>query len=154
MPSRPDHDDDRHITERDSQVQATLHLAQQVSFLVCAIGEHREQIRKEAEWFKSHSGLATKCDLKETENKIMAVLAEVVADLKEAIVSAKQTNLDIADAQKKIDALTVKVKELEDAIAAGGTSQELADLAKEVKALTKAADDALPNPIVVPDVPV
>lgn len=95
----------------------------------------------------------TKSDLKKTETKVMAVLAEVVTDLKEAIVSIKQTNTDIADAQKAINTLNAKIVELEKAIAAGVDLTEIGALAAEVKALAKAADDAQPNPIVVPDAP-
>ncbi len=79
----------------------------------------------------------------------MADAVITTAQLKEAVASAKQTNLDIIEVQKVLDENTLKIKELTDAIAAGGVSQEIADLALEVRDLNKQADDKLPNPVVV-----
>lgn len=128
--------------EDDKREHSELAIA--VCGLTCALNENLE-------WFKSHSQFATKHDLKEMENRIMASQAEIVADLKTAIASLKQTNIDIKDLQGSVDVLKAKIVELEALVAAGGTiSQELVDAVAEVKSLAQATDDAIPNSVPVP----
>ena len=101
-------------------------------------------------WSRPHHEFATKQDLKEMEDRIMATQAEVIAVLKSARDSLKQVNLDVADTSIKLGELTNKITQLEVAIANGVVGQDLVDLAAEVKTLAGQADDALPNPVVVP----
>lgn len=91
-------------------------------------------------------------DLKKVEKTIMAEVAVVVGQLNEAIASAKQTNLDIAEVQKVVNEQKTKIQELTDLVSAGGVSQEIADKVTEVRDLNKQVDEGLPNPIVIPPV--
>ena len=93
----------------------------------------------------------TKRDLKAMEKRIMATQAEILADLKAAIVSLKQVNKDTKEAQASIDALKAKIVELEALIQAGGAiTPEIVEAVAEVKSLAQTADDNLPN---TPEVP-
>ena len=47
--------------------------------LVCATREVATELKAILEWFKSHHGVATKQDLKETENKIMSAITDWAA---------------------------------------------------------------------------
>lgn len=129
------------------------HATEAVKSLHCAVGGLSEQIKSQQEWFKSHFELATLHDLKQMEKRIMATQAEVITVLTSARDSLKQVNLDVADASVKLGELKNKITELEAAIANGVVGQELADIAAEVKTLAGAADEALPNPVVVPPTP-
>ena len=81
----------------------------------------------------------------------MATQAEILADLKAAIVSLKQVNKDTKEAQASIDALKAKIVELEALIQAGGAiTPEIVEAVAEVKSLAQTADDNLPN---TPEVP-
>lgn len=128
-------------------------MADALSDVVRAIDAHTKQRKTEFDWFKSHLALATKQDLKDMEKRIMATQAEILADLKAAIVSLKQVNEDTKDAQASIDELKAKIVELEALIQAGGAiTPEIAEAVAEVKALAQSADDNLPNRVVVPTV--
>lgn len=81
----------------------------------------------------------------------MATQAEIVADLKAAVVSLKQVNKDTKEAQASIDALKAKILELEALIQAGGSiTPELVEVVAEVKTLAQSADDNLPNSVEIP----
>lgn len=56
-------------------------LAEAISLLTCELHESREQRKTEFEWFKSHSNLATKCDLKELKEAIMSAISDYVAEV-------------------------------------------------------------------------
>lgn len=121
----------------------------------------REQMEKEFEWRKSHHGLATKQDLKETENRIMANQAELAAELKVLTAESKETkavlqkvSTESSASLEKITVLDAKVQELTDIINAGGAiTPELQEAFSELKvasgealAAAKAVDDLVPEP--------
>ena len=51
---------------------------QAIMLLAQELGKTREAVVKELEWFKSHHALATKQDLKEMENRIVATVTEAI----------------------------------------------------------------------------
>lgn len=128
----------------------------------------REQKEKEFEWFKSHHGLATKQDLKEMENRIMASQAELAAELKTLTAEAKQTkevlqkvSNESSASLEKITALDAKVQELTDQINQGGTiTPELQEAFNELKtasgealAAAQSVDNLVPDPTTPPEPP-
>ena len=71
-------------------------------------------IKSISEWLGSRSGIATKQDLVEMENRIMATLQE----LKDAVAA------EAAEVKARVDALQAEVQALKDQLAAGGTVTE------------------------------
>lgn len=84
-------------------------LAESISMLACAVREHTEHCKNEFEWYKSHTGFATKNDLLNLENR----MAIKVSEIKTAVAEIKANNAEayaelgtrIADLQKQIDDL-------------------------------------------------
>lgn len=91
----------------------------------------------------SHSNLATKQDLKETERKIMLSQAELTAGL----LQIKTQVAKVAQEQStRFDTLTAKIAELQAIIAAGGTiGPEVEAALQEVKTALQALDDTIPD---------
>lgn len=82
------HHDNQHDGHHDdSQI---LHA---ISLLTSELHALREQTKTEFDWFKSHAGLATKQDLKETETKIMSKITDW-ADQEQADLSSISSTLD------------------------------------------------------------
>lgn len=126
-------------------------LAESISQLAHELCEMR---RERIESGGSRAELATKCDIRELKDYIMATQAEVTATLKTAAGQQKKTIEEIKAAQAAMDALNAKIVELQAIITAGGdASPELVEAANEVAALAHTADEALPDippPVVVP----
>jgi cob(I)alamin adenosyltransferase len=136
-----------HDQSNDSRFDRKL--AEAVYVLAVEVKALRDQKSSEFEWFKSHLQLATKTDLKEMEKRIMATQAELAADLKAVLEQQKKTSGEIKTVQDSVDALKVKVAELEAIIAAGGTiGQELIDAVAAVKAQAQVIDDQIPDVVV------
>lgn len=81
-------------------------LADALSDVVRAIDAHTKQRKTEFDWFKSHFDLATKKDLKDTENKIMSAISDFAA--KQKAFNDRQ--------DKAVEGLTEDVKTLNDKI--------------------------------------
>lgn len=114
-------------------------LSHAVSHVARELQELREQRQNEFDWIKSLSGLVTKHDLKEMENRIMAKIEEVLQDISDEstledsilalVTGIKQQLADAlanvtvpADVQAKIDAAFAQLEankaKLTDAITA------------------------------------
>lgn len=103
------------------------------------------------ECFRSHSGIATKQDLKEMETRLLMNQAELAAGLK-----AIQTQVGkvAAEQAKRSDELAAKIKQLEDIIAAGGdVTAEVTEALDGVKTALQALDDVIPDAPVEPPTP-
>lgn len=128
-------------------------LAESISMLAHELCEMR---RERIESGGSRAELATKCDIRELKDYIMATQAEVTATLKTAAGQQKKTIEEIKGAQVAMDALNAKIVELQALITSGtggDASPELVEAANEVAALAHTADEALPDippPVVVP----
>lgn len=80
--------------------------------LLAVIHDLRKVIQAMLDWFKSQPNPATKADLKETENKIVATQTEVIAQLKAVQVTLNKVAVEetslvdkIAELQKIIDGM-------------------------------------------------
>src|SRR5678815_72093 len=80
---------------------------------VQAINRLTEEIKAGFEWFKSHSGLVTKQDLKETERKLMSAISEFAA--KQAAFNT-QVSTAIDGAVASVTGLTEDIQTLNDKI--------------------------------------
>lgn len=127
-------------------------------FLTRELGAIRETWLAEQAWRRQHADFATKSDLRSLEHKVNIMAAtqkELVADLQ--LVNARQikTAGEIATLSKGSDVLAVRVKELEDIVAAGGeVTQELIDAVASVKTQAQVVDDLIPDvvpgPVIIP----
>jgi len=87
-----------------------LKLIEAISLLTHEIKVSREQKCTEFEWFKSHHGLATKNDLKDTENKIMSAISDFAA--KQKAFQDKQ-DAAVAGLTEDVQTLNDKITELQ-----------------------------------------
>ncbi len=98
---------------------------------------------------------ATKADLTELENKIMASQQELAAQLQTVAVQIKKVNGEIGGVQTAVTDLKAEVERLKAIIAAGPpVSQELTDAVKAVADAAQEADDQIPDQVIVPPVTV
>ena len=115
----------------------------QLSLLVHELRELRELKKQEFEWFKSHAGLATKQDLKEMEKR-MAMTSQQL----ETLLNNQTTQIGkVAKEQSdRFDALTAKIKELQDLIDAGGAiTPEIEAAATNVQTALDNLDASIPD---------
>lgn len=162
MPSQKGHsaDDHRDISERRDD-----DLSCQISLLTRELHEVLEVMRNGIEWFKSHSQLATKCDLKEMETKIMSVISDFAAKQK-AFNDRQGASIDglvtsVSGITADVQTLNDKIDELQNS--PGGITPEdqallndletagnaLADKIEATAAALKALDEQTP-PVVPP----
>lgn len=84
-------------------------LTKVLSDLTCVLRDGLEQRQNEFDWLKSHAGLATKCDLKETETKIMSAISEFAAKQKahndRIDTAVAGLTEDVAELNRKIEEL-------------------------------------------------
>ena len=93
-------------------------------------------------------------DLEKLGNKIMATQAELAGILRGITAQLEKSNTEIKGVQTSVDTLNAKIAELEAAIEAGGEStEELTDAVEAVKVAAQTVDDAIPDPVVIPEVP-
>lgn len=77
---------------------------------------------------------------------IMQTQKELTADLKDVLAQQKKTSTEIAGVQTAMDALKVRIVELEAVVAQGGpVDQELVDAVAAVKAQAQTTDDQIPD---------
>lgn len=167
---KPEHgqDDHRKISERE-HTHEDRQLSCEISLLTRELHEILEVMRNGIEWFKSHSQLATKCDLKEMECRIMSVISDHLA--KQTAFNTRQAAAidqvvaSIAGVTSDIKTLNDKITELQNS--SGGVTpedqilineletkgDELATKAEGLAAALKALDDQTP-PVVPPAPPV
>lgn len=128
-------------------------LAEAISHLTCELRETREQRRNECDWIKSLSALASKCDLENVKDIIMASIAEYSAAVN---ASFDQISTSVDGVAADVTALKKKIDELQNS--PGGITpadQALLDdiqakagaLAAKVKTLDdQTADGVIPEP--------
>jgi hypothetical protein len=105
------------------------------------IHELRKVIEAMVDWFKSQSILATKQDLKEMENRIMAKQTEVIAQLQQVQQVLNKVATEETTLVEKIEELQKVITDMADA-----ASPEL------VAAVQAVADQAGVLDAIVPDV--
>lgn len=166
---KPEHgqDDHRKMSERE-HTHEDRQLSCEISLLTRELHEILEVMRNGIEWIKSHSQLATKCDLKEMETHIMSVISDFVAkqktfnDRQGAATDGLVTS--VGGITTDIKALNDKIEELQNS--PGGITPEdqallneleiagdaLATKVEAAAAAAKALDDLTP-PVVPPAPP-
>lgn len=110
------------------------------------IHDSSEQRKAEMAWLRSRFNGATKQDIETLGKLIMASQQELAADLQASVVQLKKTLGEIKSVQDNTDVLKAKIVELEALVAAGGAiGPELVQAVADVKNLTQAVDDSIPD---------
>lgn len=92
--------------------------AEAISSVADEIRMASQERKSEFEWQRSHHGFATKHDLKEMVDKIMAMTAQQLEDALDKMTT--QAGKIAKEQSDRFDALTQAIKDLNDQIAAGG----------------------------------
>lgn len=115
--------------------------------LLALVHELRKVIEAGVEWFKSHSALATKADLKEMENRIMAKQTEVIVQLQQVQTVLNKVAVEETALKTKIDELQALVESMKDE-----ASAELVAAVQAVADQAGVLDAIVPDPIEPPPV--
>lgn len=115
--------------------------------LLALVHELRKVIEAGVEWFKSHSALPTKQDLKEMENRIMSKQTEVVVQLQGIQTTLNKVAIEETALKTKVDELVALVETMKDE-----ASPELVAAVQAVADQAGVLDAIVPDPVEPPPV--